>query len=436
MSKYSMKYNGLRKRSDYEDLLDGILNPKQIVKYPNRDATDALNHPYLNQFRGEFDEMSEQDKALKKAKVMILAMQGLIAPMNTQGTNTTLPTNTQGTNTTHPPSLMPSTPSSHSVASSFLSGIIQTHNIMGGGATHMSSTLNSPRISTLSDRDIPMMSSSQLLQYANATTNQDSRMYQAVSERDPNIASGSGHQVADAVHENIVETLTGAVAQRAAVTGGLFQEPHQSFNIASPRLEPSLAPPEEEYIPPLLPPPAQQGSSAAAASVTPSSFKPPQFHLAELAAKARTAAAKEQTAAAKEQTAAAKAQTAAKAQIANLRLYNVFKNLQDAKDTATKHSPGELINALEQRNRLEPKLYRQVFSAYSELPMSGTMKSIAGALNSKLPSSTMAQMIVTFDNYFNALIPYIEEDDIPAFQQQQGSSVDVPKPKRKYTKKK
>jgi hypothetical protein len=63
MSKYSMKYNGLRKRSDYEDLLDGILNPKQIVKYPNRDATNALNHPYLNQFRGEFDEMSEQDKA-------------------------------------------------------------------------------------------------------------------------------------------------------------------------------------------------------------------------------------------------------------------------------------------------------------------------------------------------------------------------------------
>ena len=256
MSKYSMKYNGLRKRSDYEDLLDGILNPKQIVKYPNRDATNALNHPYLNQFRGEFDEMSEQDKALKKAKTMLLAMQGLIAPMNTQGTNTT-----------PPPSLMPSTPSSHSVASSFFNGINQTHNIMSGGAAHMSSTLNSPRISTLSDRDIPMMSSSQLLQYANATTNQDSRMYQAVSERDPNIASGSGHQVADAVHENIVETLTGAVAQRAAVTGGIFQEPPESFNIGTPEIQPlelSLAPSPEKEI--LLPPPAQQSSSAAAAS--------------------------------------------------------------------------------------------------------------------------------------------------------------------------
>jgi len=98
MSKYSMKYNGARKRADYDDLLDDILNPKQIVKYPNRDATNALNHPYLNQFRAEFDEMSEQDKAIKKAKVMLLAMQGLTAQ-----------TNTQGTNTTPPPSLMPST---------------------------------------------------------------------------------------------------------------------------------------------------------------------------------------------------------------------------------------------------------------------------------------------------------------------------------------
>ena len=312
MSKYSMKYNGLRKRSDYEDLLDGILNPKQIVKYPNRDATNALNHPYLNQFRGEFDEMSEQDKAVKKAKVMLLAMQGLIAPTNTQGTNTTATMNTQGTNTTPPPSSMPSTPSSQSVASSFLSGIIQTHNIMGGGSAHMSSTLNSPRISTLSDRDIPMMSSSQLLQYANATTNQDSRMYQAISERDPNIASGSGHQVADAVHENIVDTLTGAAAQRAAVTGGIFQEHHQSFNIATPeisKLELSSAPYTKEEPRFLLPSPAPQSSSSAAqrsssaaaqrsssaaapqsssAAAAAASYTPPVFSHVEAAQKARS----------------------------------------------------------------------------------------------------------------------------------------------------
>lgn len=249
MSKYSMKYNGARKRADYDDLLDDILNPKQIVKYPNRDATNALNHPYLNQFRAEFDEMSEQDKAIKKAKVMLLAMQGLTAQ----------------TNPTPPPS---STPSSYGVASSFLSGITQGHNIMNGGANHGSSTLNSPRISTLSDRDIPLMSNSQLLQYANATTNQDSRMYQAISERDPNRSSGSGHQVADAASENIDNTLTGAAAARAAVTGGIFQEQPALFNIGSPEIPKwalALAPPETEH--PLLPPPAPaQSSSAATAS--------------------------------------------------------------------------------------------------------------------------------------------------------------------------
>lgn len=410
MSKYSMKYHGARKRADYEDLLDDILNPKQIVKYPNRDATNALNHPYLNQFRAEFDEMSEQDKAIKKAKVMLLAMQGLTAQ----------------TNPTPPPS---STPSSYGVASTFLSGITQGHNIMNGGANHGLSTLNSPRISTLSDGDIPFMGNSQLLQYANATTNQDSRMYQAISERDPNRSSGSGHQVADAASENIDNTLTGAAAARAALTGGIFQEPPRSFNIATPeipKLELSLAPPEREIL--LLPPPSQQSSSAAAASATPSSFKPHQFHMAEAAAKARTAPPP------------SKPPPTAEELLANLRLYNVFNNVQHAKDTATKHSPGELINALEQRNRLDPELYRQVFSDYSK-SMSGTMKSIAGPLNSKLPSSTMAQMIVDFDKSFKALMPYRDEDERPTFQQQPGSSIDVPKkeapkPKRKYTRKK
>jgi hypothetical protein len=284
MSKNSMKYNGLRKRSDYEDLLDGILNPKQIVKYPNRDATNALNHPYLNQFRGEFDEMSEQDKAVKKAKVMLLAMQGLMAPTNTQGTNTNPPTNTAP----QPPS-SPS-PSAYSVGSSFLNGISQTHNIMGGGATPGPSTLNSPRQSLFSATNAAMMDSSQLMDFINPTTNQDSRMYPAVSERDPNIASGSGHQVADAVHENIVETLTGAAAQRAAVTGGIFQEPPQlvrpqttSFDIGTPERTPAtpLFAPEESILLPQL-------SSAAAASASSSSFRPTTFPLVEAAQKART----------------------------------------------------------------------------------------------------------------------------------------------------
>jgi hypothetical protein len=274
-----MKYNGLRKRSDYEDLLDGILNPKQIVKYPNRDSTNALNHPYLNQFRGEFDEMSEQDHAIKKAKVMLLAMQGLMAP-----------TNTQGTNMTPPPSLMPSTPSSHSVAGSFLSGITQGHNIMSGGATHGSSTLNSPRSSLYSETNAAMMNSSQLMDFINPTTNQDTRMLQAVSERDPNIASGSGHQVADIVHENIVETLTGAAAQRAAVTGGIFQEPPPlvrpqpiSFDIGTPERTPAtpLFAPEESILLPQL-------SSAAAASASSSSLRPTTFPLVEAAQRART----------------------------------------------------------------------------------------------------------------------------------------------------
>jgi hypothetical protein len=260
-----MKYNGLRKRSDYEDLLDGILNPKQIVKYPNRDSTNALNHPYLNQFRGEFDEMSEQDKAVKKAKVMLLAMQGLMAPTNTQGTNTNPPTNTAP----QPPS-SPS-PSAYSVGSSFLNGISQTHNIMGGGATPGPSTLNSPRSSLYSESFTAMRP---MRDFVNPTTNQDSRMYPAVSERDPNIASGSGHQVADAVHESIVETLTGAAAQRAAVTGGIFQEPPplvtpQFFDIGQQ---------DDTLLP-------QQSSSAAAASA--SAFRPTEFLQVQAAQMAR-----------------------------------------------------------------------------------------------------------------------------------------------------
>lgn len=269
MSKYSMKYNGLRKRSDYEDLLDGILNPKQIVKYPNRDATNALNHPYLNQFRGEFDEMSEQDKAVKKAKVLLLAMQGLMPP-----------TNTQGTNTNQHPTPPPSSLSSYSVGGSFLNGISQTHNIMGGGASHGSSTLNSPRSSLFSDTFTtmrPMTNSAQLMDFVVPTTNQDSRMYQAVSERDPNIASGSGHQVADAVSENIAATLSGAAAQRAAVTGGEFQEPPQE-------VRPQLFDISQDADIILQP----QPSSAAAASASSSSFIPTTFPQVEAAQMART----------------------------------------------------------------------------------------------------------------------------------------------------
>ena len=257
MSKYSMKYNGARKRADYDDLLDDIINPKQIVKYPNRDATNSLNHPYLNQFRGVFDEMSEQDKAIKKAKVMLLAMQGLTAQ-----------TTTQGTNITPPPSLMPSTPSSHSVNGSFLSGITQGHNIMGGGATPGPSTLNSPRQSLFSATNAAMMD------FINPTTNQDTRMLQAVSERDPNIASGSGHQVADAVHENIAATLSGAAAQRAAVTGGIFQEPPP---LVTPQLF-DIGQQDDTLLP-------QQSSSAAAASS--SAFVPPEFLQVQAAQRAR-----------------------------------------------------------------------------------------------------------------------------------------------------
>jgi hypothetical protein len=274
-----MKYNGARKRADYDDLLDDIINPKQIVKYPNRDATNSLNHPYLNQFRGDFDEMSEQDKAIKKAKVMLLAMQGLTAP-----TNTNPPTNNQGTNITPQPSSMSSP---RSVASSFLSGITQGHNIMGGGASLNEPFLNSSRSL---QSDSTMRGYTRLSDYVPPTINQDSRMWQAVSERDPNIASGSGHQVADIVHENIVETLTGAAAQRAAVTGGIFQEPPQlvrpqttSFDIGTPERTPAtpLFAPEESILLPQL-------SSAAAASASSSSLRPTTFPLVEAAQRART----------------------------------------------------------------------------------------------------------------------------------------------------
>jgi len=221
MSKYSVKYNGLRKRANYEELLDEIHNPKDLIKYPDRRATQALNHPYLNQFRGDFDEMSEQDKALKKAKAMLIAAQGMGTQSNTQGTNTENATNSQGTNTEAPQG---------SARDLFARGLDQSHSVMSGGDP-------SDTLQYVSESDVPLMEQgdvvgrggSNLIDYIPSTIHQDIRRYHDISQtypdlRYPGADSSGSHQVAEAVGEHIDDVVSGALAQRATVASGEFQE--------------------------------------------------------------------------------------------------------------------------------------------------------------------------------------------------------------------
>ena len=61
---------GLRKRASYDELIKYINTDKTQSTYPNRKATFLANTPQLSSLLG-LDEMDEQDKEIKTAKVAV-----------------------------------------------------------------------------------------------------------------------------------------------------------------------------------------------------------------------------------------------------------------------------------------------------------------------------------------------------------------------------
>ena len=55
-----MNYNGLRKRSTYNELVDFIEEDTLRIKYPDRRATQLRESPYLTQLDGEGMRQMEQ----------------------------------------------------------------------------------------------------------------------------------------------------------------------------------------------------------------------------------------------------------------------------------------------------------------------------------------------------------------------------------------
>jgi len=62
--------SGLRKRASYDELINYINTDKTKLKYPNCKATFLANSPQLSSLL-ELDEMDDQDKEIKKAKVAV-----------------------------------------------------------------------------------------------------------------------------------------------------------------------------------------------------------------------------------------------------------------------------------------------------------------------------------------------------------------------------
>ena len=62
--------SGLRKRASYDELVKYINTDKTKLRYPNRKATFLANSPQISSLL-ELDEMDNQDKEIKKAKVAV-----------------------------------------------------------------------------------------------------------------------------------------------------------------------------------------------------------------------------------------------------------------------------------------------------------------------------------------------------------------------------
>jgi hypothetical protein len=63
-----VNYTGLRKRPNFEEIVDYLANKQEKVKYPDREAKQIRNHPYLTQLDGVgmFEMQEQQENAWKE----------------------------------------------------------------------------------------------------------------------------------------------------------------------------------------------------------------------------------------------------------------------------------------------------------------------------------------------------------------------------------
>ena len=68
MQQGQTKYNDLRKRDTYEEIIDYLFNKQQTIRYPNRLARRMRESPYLTQLDGEgmMEIRDQQEEAMKE----------------------------------------------------------------------------------------------------------------------------------------------------------------------------------------------------------------------------------------------------------------------------------------------------------------------------------------------------------------------------------
>ena len=60
---FEVNYNGLRRRKTYDEVVNYLMNDQEIIRYPDRLATQLRNSPYLTQLDGEGMREMERQQA-------------------------------------------------------------------------------------------------------------------------------------------------------------------------------------------------------------------------------------------------------------------------------------------------------------------------------------------------------------------------------------
>ena len=73
---YGLNFTGLRKRDTYDEIVDIVEKDRTIIKYPNRQATQLLNSPYMKQINGDsLMDIEKQQSNLMKEKMKDVILQ-------------------------------------------------------------------------------------------------------------------------------------------------------------------------------------------------------------------------------------------------------------------------------------------------------------------------------------------------------------------------
>ena len=73
---YGLNFTGLRKRDTYDEIVDIVEKDRTTIKYPNRQATQLLNSPYMKQINGDsLMDIEKQQSNLMKEKMKDVILQ-------------------------------------------------------------------------------------------------------------------------------------------------------------------------------------------------------------------------------------------------------------------------------------------------------------------------------------------------------------------------